>query len=378
MCCRIFTLTSPGSRSSPPVCGWAQARSRTPSYRIPPGTAAVTFTVSPGKSFQISQSADGAPNCGATLSPTSATVTGAATSGSVAVALPSSECAWTTTSNASWLTVTGGASGAGSGTVSYSVSELTPADMAYPTRSATLTIAQQTFALTQTVPTCADVTISPTYAEFTGAGGTGAVTITVAAGCAYDVLPSISQTWLTTDDPGVRVGPSTATYTVAPNTTGNSRHHFHSFGGKNLELFQTADGAPDCTATLSPSSATVTEAATSGSVAVTLPSSACAWAATSNASWITVTGGASGTGSGTVSYSIAELTSSDLSYPSRNGTVTIAQQTFTLTQTAPVLRLEQRDALTDERHVHRGGRNGHGERDYSGRMRLGCAAEYSP
>jgi hypothetical protein len=214
--------------------------------------------------------------------------------------------------------------------VSYSIDEL-----ATGTRNGSVTIAQQTFTVTQTVPSCADKTISPTSATFTGAGGTGSVAITVPDGCAYDVLPLLHTPWIVIDSPGVRVGSSTATYTVTPNTTGSGRHHFFGFAGVTFELTQTTDGAPDCTATLSPTSAAVTGAATSGSVAVTLPSSACAWTATSNASWITVTGGASGTGSGTVSYSIAELTSSNPSYPSRNGTVTIAQQTFTVTQTAP-------------------------------------------
>jgi hypothetical protein len=48
----------------------------------------------------------------------------------------------------------------------------------------------------------------------------------------------------------------------------------------------------------------------------------------SNATFITVTAGASGTGSGTVSYSVAANTATT----SRTGTLTIAGQTFTVTQ----------------------------------------------
>jgi YD repeat-containing protein len=54
----------------------------------------------------------------------------------------------------------------------------------------------------------------------------------------------------------------------------------------------------------------------------------CAWTAVSNAGWITVTSGASGTGNGTVGYSVAANGGSD----QRQGTVTIAGQTFTVTQ----------------------------------------------
>lgn len=56
--------------------------------------------------------------------------------------------------------------------------------------------------------------------------------------------------------------------------------------------------------------------------------SGCSWMAVSNANWITITSGGSGSGNGTVSYSVAANTTGSL----RTGTVTIASQTFTLTQ----------------------------------------------
>jgi hypothetical protein len=62
-------------------------------------------------------------------------------------------------------------------------------------------------------------------------------------------------------------------------------------------------------------------------VTVTAPSG-CAWTATSNADWLTITSGSSGNGNGTVSYSAAQ----NLTIASRSGTLTIADQTFTATQ----------------------------------------------
>ena len=54
----------------------------------------------------------------------------------------------------------------------------------------------------------------------------------------------------------------------------------------------------------------------------------CSWSALSNASWITINGGASGTTSGNVTYSLTAN-----STPStRTGTITIARQSFTITQ----------------------------------------------
>ena len=55
--------------------------------------------------------------------------------------------------------------------------------------------------------------------------------------------------------------------------------------------------------------------------------SACAWTAASNADWITVTGGARGTGNGTASFTAAANTGAP-----RSGTLTVAGQTFTINQ----------------------------------------------
>ncbi|MCH8267392.1 MAG: SBBP repeat-containing protein, partial [Acidobacteria bacterium] len=68
-----------------------------------------------------------------------------------------------------------------------------------------------------------------------------------------------------------------------------------------------------------------------------IASSACNWTATSNATFITISSGATGTGNGTVSYTVAENTSAAV----RTGTLSIAGQTFTVEQagTAPLFLL---------------------------------------
>ena len=57
--------------------------------------------------------------------------------------------------------------------------------------------------------------------------------------------------------------------------------------------------------------------------------SGCSWTAASNASWITVTSGSSGSGNGTVGYSVAANTGA-----ARTGTLTVAGSTFTVSQAA--------------------------------------------
>jgi hypothetical protein len=81
--------------------------------------------------------------CNVLISPASASHGPSEGTGSVTVAADSS-CAWTVTSNVPWITITSGDGGTGSGTVEYSVS-----NNAGGKRTGTLSIAGQTFSVTQ-------------------------------------------------------------------------------------------------------------------------------------------------------------------------------------------------------------------------------------
>jgi hypothetical protein len=86
---------------------------------------------------------------------------------------------------------------------------------------------------------------------------------------------------------------------------------------------------PVCAFTLSPTSKTYTASGGKGSVNVVSSSSGCTWTAKSNASWIAITSGSTGTGSKTMKYSVAI----NRTRAARTGTMTIAGQTFTVLQT---------------------------------------------
>jgi hypothetical protein len=74
-------------------------------------------------------------------------------------------------------------------------------------------------------------------------------------------------------------------------------------------------------------SASIPAAGGSGRVTVST-ASACAWSASSTASWLEIVGGASGSGNGEVTYQAAPSAST------RSGTLTIAGRTFTVNQSA--------------------------------------------
>ena len=83
-----------------------------------------------------------------------------------------------------------------------------------------------------------------------------------------------------------------------------------------------------CSYSLSPTSATVTAFPGTGSFSINT-GAGCSWTAVSNNTWITITGGSSGTGNGVVDFSFA----SNKATTPRTGTITAGGQTFTLTQT---------------------------------------------
>ena len=86
-----------------------------------------------------------------------------------------------------------------------------------------------------------------------------------------------------------------------------------------------------CSSAISPGSASPTAAGGTGSVTVTT-SSTCSWTTAAPVSWVTITSGASGTGNGTVKYSVSANTGSG----SRTTNWTIAGVTFTITQAGGV------------------------------------------
>ena len=86
--------------------------------------------------------------------------------------------------------------------------------------------------------------------------------------------------------------------------------------------------ATSCTYAASPSRATFTAQGGTGTVNVTT-GAGCGWSATSGESWIAITSGATGSGSGTVTYSVAPYSGRQ---GSRNGKLTIANQTTNIRQ----------------------------------------------
>jgi hypothetical protein len=221
-------------------------------------------------------------------------------------------CAWTASSAAPWITITGGSSGSGNGTVAFTVAANPGAS-----RSGTLTAAGQTFTVTQGAG-CA-FTLSSDRSTQPAGGGSGTVNVTAGSGCGWTAASNAP--WLTITSGASGSGNGTVSFTAAANS-GPDRTGTLTIGGRTFMVEQ----AGTCGFTVAPLSPSVPAGGASVRVDVAAQAG-CAWTATSNAPWITVSSGAAGTGNGAVQLNVQPNTGAP-----RTGTVTVAGQTVTITQ----------------------------------------------
>ena len=173
-------------------------------------------------------------------------------------------------------------------------------------------------------PVCS-FSLAPGDSGFGSDGGTGSVTVTVAAGCTWTATKS--GDWIAVTSGGTGNGNGTVTYSVSPNPDTQPRSGGLSIGGRNHAVTQAARSPVVCTYELSSDTAAVGNEGGPQTFGVKAPSE-CAWSATSDVAWMTITSGQTSTGDGTVSYSVTP--NNDVA--TRVGTITVANRKFTVTQ----------------------------------------------
>lgn len=223
------------------------------------------------------------------------------------------DCTWNASTTAPWISLTSSTSGQGDGSVAYRVAE----NAAPSVRHGTLTINDAQVQIAQDAAACT-FSVSPASAAMGPSAGSVAVHVDTIAGCAWTA--STSAGWLQISGAASNTGPGTATIGVAPNG-GTARSGTVTVASQTVTISQNA-----CVFAISPASRSTDANGASGTIAVTA-SGGCTWTAASNVPWISVASGASGTGTGSVAYAASANTG-----PARSGTMTVAGQTFTLTQ----------------------------------------------
>ena len=193
-------------------------------------------------------------------------------------------------------------------------------------RSGFMTIALQTVTVFQAGAVCT-FSLAPTSQNFPVGGG--ANTFQVQANCPWQ--PTSNAAWITVPANGNSGVP--VSYSVAANKCATGRSGAISLLQTNLTtpptLAVTQDGSPN-NISLSAYSATVAAAANNGRITVTTDD-ACYWSATTDVSWIQITFGVSGTGTGGISYHVLDNTTAQ-----RTGSIHVGSLTYTITQLAPV------------------------------------------
>jgi hypothetical protein len=253
-----------------------------------------------------------AGECSYSLSEAAASFSQTGGSGQFEVRASSGLCTWTAQADAPWVVVRSGASSKGTATVQFDVAATTG-----QARSATITAAGARFSVSQQPAECA-FSVTPLMHSAPAAGGPLTVTVTTAPTCTWTA--STAASWVSLSSPASVTGTGTATFSVAASSV--ARAGSVVVAGRTVAINQ---GAAPCSFALSSDSAAVPASGGGGRVVVST-AAACAWNASSNAPWLVITAGASGSGPGEVSYQATPTNEA------RSGALTIAGQIFTVTQ----------------------------------------------
>jgi hypothetical protein len=256
------------------------------------------------------------PNCSYTVTPTHLAVAAAGEQVSIDVAAPGG-CNWTASTNTAWIEIPPGAARSGNGSVRAVVRE-----NAGNARKGSVTVAERTVTIEQAAlaaPSCS-YRLDQARRNVGRGPDAFAVGINAPSGCAWTVSPEAP--WISVADGRTGSGSGSIRLAVEANggrpRTGTVR--------VATETFTVEQEGSACTYSIKPDYYNAGRGPDTIVVNVTADSG-CPWTTETNADWVTVERGRSGSGNGLVRLVIPAN-----SGPARNTLVTIAGHTFALTQ----------------------------------------------
>jgi hypothetical protein len=239
--------------------------------------------------------------CTYTLSPPSLSFGASGGSGSVNVT-SASHCTWTAASDRGWMSITSGSSGTGNGMVTVSVT----ANSSEAARAGRLTIAGQTVAVQEEGLGACTIEISPNQAAVNENSSSGSFAVTTPPHCQWSATSNSAWLRVTAGSPGT--GSGTVGYAVERNRDTRTRTATITVGERTFTLSQSADSRPPllCEYSVTPIEFRPCMSVPYNLTATITTQQGCTWSASPGASWITVTSGRSGNGSGTVAFRVSE------------------------------------------------------------------------
>jgi len=252
------------------------------------------------------------PGCTFSINPASLNVGASGGTNTIQVQT-AAECAWSSATGATWITVTSGTSVSGPGQAQLAVAANTG-----PARTGSVTLAGQTIHVAQA--SGCTYTVSPSTQDVAGTGGAGAASITTAAGCGWTAKAAVE--WITVSAPSGS-GAAQVSYSVGANP-GPRRSGTITV----VNQVVTVNQASQCVWSFAPPSHELGPGGGFGSVLVFV-SGPCTWTAVSNADWIQVVAGASGVGGGLLQFTAAPNPGA-----ARTGTITVGGEKYIVNESA--------------------------------------------
>lgn len=315
-CNYTSTSSSPANVTLSPATGSAPAQI-TVTVAANTSTSARNFNATiGGQTLSIRQAGTA---CSVALATSSTSLPASGGPGSVDITTPPG-CTWNSLSGPAWVTITSGATGTGpAGTLFFSVDP----NVTTAPRSGALTIGGQSFQITQQGLACElSLNTAGLPSPLPASGGTGSLAITTSnQNCSW--TSGTRASWLTISAPGSGSGDGLLALTASANAASSPRSTLLYIGGHAVTISQ---AGTLCAFQLRSPVGSVPASGGSGSVGVLAPGT-CPWTSTSNAAWLTITASGS-SGNGDVQFTATANTSA----APRTGTLTIAGQTYTVTQ----------------------------------------------
>jgi len=243
-----------------------------------------------------------------------------ASGGSTSVALTlANNVNWTASTPTPWISITSPEQGAGSTTVAFDV-------IANPTvyeRQGTVEVAGKAVTIVQAG---LNVTVQHDELIFTTDGGSGWIEVSPEGGGQWQAVSDVSWLSIAIGESGAGQG---SVFVVADPYTNTSGSRTGSITVAGWKVFVTQRGYE---LSITPQVAEIGSNAGAGEFGVAAPLSA-VWEAIATQPWITIMGGTSGVGNGTIRYSIAVNGTGAV----RTGRILVAGTEYTITQNTNLL-----------------------------------------
>jgi hypothetical protein len=276
------------------------------------------------------------PQCSVTITPARQEFLEGGGNGSVAVAAPAG-CDWSAAVNQAWIAISAGSGGSGNGTVLYAVGP----NAATEPRVGTVTIAGQVHTVSQRphiAPIECRLELSPTSASFGKDAAEGTFEVRVADGCSW--VATSNAPWLGVTGSGRGSGTGRVSYTVARNLAVEARTGTITAADRAFVVTQSGDSGV-CQYSVAPVDLSICMPGGALTAMVTTQAG-CTWSATTDAPWLNVGSGSTGSGTGSITLSI-----SDNYDAPRLGVVRVRWPTPTLGQNVRVAQAGCRYAVSD-------------------------------